>query len=94
MVGENSYFDSSDDLLKRLAELSDDMKEVQVFVPHGLFIKNVFVKNACCLMLATNQTVVIHYEELEALLNQGVLARMKIPIRLIPVDEHSNPLEG
>jgi hypothetical protein len=83
-------FRSSADLLKRLQEGSDDFDSVTIMVSNDMPMQNaegrVEVAADCCSMIHTcnGGSFLIHREELEALLNDGILQRMKIPIKLLP----------
>jgi len=82
-------FTSSEELLRRLQERSDDFEYVELLVTDDMVLRGPsnetsIAKNCCGLIrTCTGESLLIHREELQALLNDGVLQRMKIPIRLI-----------
>jgi len=83
-------FSSSKELLQRLQERSDDFEYVEMLVTDDMILRGPsnetrLAKNCCgFIRTCTGESLLIHREELQAILNDGVLQRMKIPIRLIP----------
>jgi hypothetical protein len=49
--------------------------------------ENRFAKNCCCVIkTCTGESIMIHRDEFQVLLNDGILQRLKIPISLLPVE--------
>lgn len=83
-------FTTSEQLLRRLQERSDDFEHITVMVVNDIPIKGPqgqgrLVKNCCALIkLCNGESLVIHRDEFEVLLNEGILQRLKIPLKLLP----------
>lgn len=87
---EDLHFATSEELLKWLQERSDDFDGVSIMVANDLLIsgphgEKLLAENCCAMIIKFNgESIMIHREELEALLNNGILQKMRIPISLIP----------
>lgn len=85
-------FSSSEALIRQLQERSDDFEGVTMMVANDLFMtgpegQRHLAKNCCCLIkTCTGESILIHREEFETLLNDGILQRLKIPISLVPFE--------
>ena len=89
---ETRRFPSSAEFLAFLRETSDDMKSVTIPVQPAIEIvgpqgdkkraKNV----GAVIELCSGKSVFLHREDAEMLLNDGVLARMKVPCVLSTLD--------
>jgi hypothetical protein len=83
-------FQTSAELLKRLQERSDDFESVQIMVENDMTVigpqgQQMKLNNCCSLIkTCTGESLTIHRDELQVLLNDGILQRLKIPIVLIP----------
>jgi transcriptional regulator of aromatic amino acid metabolism len=86
-------FGTSAELLKLLRERSDDFDRVEMMVVNDLLLtgpegQTKIAKNCCCTIRLCNGTrLLIHRDEFETLLNDGILQRLKIPISLTPLVE-------
>lgn len=83
--------------------MSDDMESVEIRVPAEILVvgpdgRRAQVKGSCGMIRLTDGSAkLIHREEMEVLLNEGILQRMKIPVRLVPLastDKPSSQEEG
>ena len=78
-----------DELLDYLREHSDDIERVDVVVAGQLSLTNgegsfVSVPGACCVVRGVaGNAFMLAREDLQDLLNAGVLQRLRIPVRLI-----------
>jgi len=78
-------------LLAFLKEKTDDVTEVQVMVVNDLPMRHhdgrAKLMENCCGVIKTcsGETIVIHRQDLAALLNDGVFSRMRIQVRLVPL---------
>lgn len=85
-------FSSFDDVIQRLRERSDDFERVSIMVANDLPLagpegQTALAKNCCSLIeTVSGEPVLIHREALEALLNDGILQRLKIPVSLVPFE--------
>jgi len=85
-------FSTSDQLLKRLQERSDDFEGVTIMVANDMPIsgpdkqRKLAIDCCCMIKLCNGGSLLIHRDELETLLNDGILQRMKIPISLLPLE--------
>lgn len=83
-------FPSSQDLIKRLQERSDDFESVSIMVTNDLPLSGpqgqmLLARDCCCIIKScSGESILIHREEFEKLLNDGILQRLKIPISLLP----------
>ncbi|MBA4032390.1 MAG: hypothetical protein C0478_16080 [Planctomyces sp.] len=83
-------FGSSSELLKRLQERADDLDQLSIMVVNDLPMvgpkgQGLLAKNSCgVLKTCSGESIVINRNDLEILLNDGILQRMKIPISLVP----------
>ena len=83
-------FSTSAELLKRLQERSDDFEGVTIMVTNDMPLtgpegQRRLAKDCCSIIkLCNGESLLIHREELETLLNDGVLQRLRIPISLLP----------
>lgn len=81
-------FESDQDLLDFLVEHADDIDEVVIPVQEGLEMRGpngerVAYPNAgAWIKLCTGGGATIHRETAERFINQGVLQRMEIPVKL------------
>ncbi len=88
---EQKRFSSVDALLRDLQERSDDMDSMTIQVANGIHTvgpqgERQFHPNAGgFIRLCDGSHIMIHREDAEALLNDGILQRMKIPCRLLPL---------
>lgn len=88
---DSKRFNTPEELLKHLKELSDDFEKVQIMVPDYSPIvdrdgNKILMKSQCCIItLCGGQRFTIHTEDIQMLLNDGLFTRMKIPIELTPV---------
>jgi hypothetical protein len=85
-------FPTSDELLKRLQEKSDDIDAVTIMVVNDMPLigpngETRLAKNCCCIIkTCTGESIMVHRDEFQTLLNDGILQRMKIPISLLPLE--------
>ena len=85
-------FSTSEDLLKRLQERSDDFESVKVMVVNDLPVagpqtQKRLLTNCCCIIkTCSGESIVMHREDFQILQNDGILQRLKIPISLIPLE--------
>lgn len=83
-------FPNSEALLRRLQEKSDNFDSVTIMVTNDLLMSKPGARGHrltnCCGVLKTcsGESIVIHRDDLEALLNDGILHRQRIPIKLLP----------
>lgn len=86
-------FPTSDELLRRLQEKSDDFDSVTLMVTNDLPIMGPNgeqrLMNNCCAIIKTcnGESIIVHRDEFQTLLNNGVLQRLKIPISLLPRED-------
>jgi predicted RNA-binding protein associated with RNAse of E/G family len=86
-------FATSEELIKRLKEQADDIDGLHIVVANHLPMVtpkgDMRLVNGCCSMikLCTGESILIHRDELQNLLNDGILSRMKVPISLAPLYE-------
>lgn len=85
---EDIRFDSSEALLRYLREKSDDVDRLTIAVPEGIQFsapngdKLIRRNAAAVLALCSGTQLVLHRDDLEKLLNDGLLNRMKIPVNV------------
>lgn len=86
-------FETAEQLVRELRERSDDIESITIAVPKEMLLsgprgQGQRVANICgSIRLCSGASQLIHREDLERLLNDGILARMKIPISLVPLSE-------
>ena len=87
----SEQFPTSAELLKRLQERSDDFESVTIMVVNDMSLtgppgtKPMLAKDCCGIIrTCTGESILIHREELQTLVNEGILQRLKIPITLLP----------
>jgi hypothetical protein len=86
-------FSTSEDLLRRLQEKSDDFESIKLMVTNDMPLmgpngEKRLAKDCCAIIKTCNgQSILIHRDEFEALLNDGILQRLKIPVSLIPRED-------
>lgn len=87
---ETTRFATAAELLRALQERSDDFERVTIAVPNELLLtgpqgQRQVAANVCgSVALCDGRTLLIHREDLELLLNDGILSRLKIPVSLAP----------
>lgn len=92
---EQARFPSTEALIREIQELSDDIESVTIQVANGILVvgpdgKSTLHRNAGALLkLSDGTSRLIHREDAEALLNDGILNRMRLPVRLLPL--HKDP---
>lgn len=86
---EVNKFGSTEALLKELKERSDDFEKAVLFHPggyitdrNGVQVMGPFPHYALVFTLASGQSKAIFGADVEAVLNDGILNRMRIPIEL------------
>lgn len=88
---EQERFPSVEALLRELQERSDDFESVTIQVANGIHIvgpegQKHFCRDAgAFIRMCDGSSRIIHREDMETLLNDGVLQRMKIPVVLLPL---------
>ncbi len=86
----SEQFPTSEQLLRRLQEKSDDFERVTLMVTNDLPLSGPSgekrMMKDCCAIIHTcdGQAFVVHREDFETLLNDGILQRLKVPISLLP----------
>lgn len=81
---------SAEELLKALRERSDDFDCVTIHVPADLVLRGPhgqkkLAKDVCGgIKMCNGETLLIHRDDMEVLLNDGILQRMKIRVVLSP----------
>lgn len=87
---ESERFASVDELLSMLRERSDDFTEIRIQVPKDILLRGprgeTKVAADCCgsIHLCSGKSLLIHRQDLEILVNDGLLQRLRIPVRLTP----------
>ena len=87
---EADRFPSVEELLKMLRERADDFERVTIQVPNELLLtgpegQHKIVQNICGeIKLCSGKTLLISREDMEVLLNSGILQRLNIQIFLSP----------
>lgn len=88
---EGYEFDSPEDLINWIREKTDDLQEVQIPLATNVGVvssngEQVLTKGAGAILLFINgRQSIIRIEDAEALINDGVLHRMGIKIKLRPM---------
>lgn len=100
---ENFGFKSTEDLIAYIKQRSDDIKEVTLSVANGLLMigpqgdQKYFRGAVGNVMHIGGDSFVISTEDAEALINDGILSRLRVPIRLLALHStgpSSNQVEG
>ena len=87
---EADRYPSAEELLKALLERADDFEQVTIQVPKELLLsgplgQRKIGQNICGgIKLCSGKTLFMHREDMEILLNNGILQRLKLPIVLSP----------
>lgn len=87
---ESERFASAEELLRMLRERADDFNEVRVQVPKDILMRGPngekTVASNCCgsLQLCNGGAILIHRDDLQMLINDGILHRLRIPVTLSP----------
>ena len=83
-------FASREEFMKQLREKADDFNSITIMVVNDLPLRGPqgelrMAKDGCALVkLVSGESLLIHRDDLQEILNDGILHRMKIPIRLLP----------
>ena len=89
-------FTSFEELLAYLREHSDDVDEVIIPVQEGVQLAGPageiwrVKEDAALLRMCDGSRLTIHRQMAEALLNDGILARVRIPVILVPPSSHES----
>jgi len=87
---ETDRYLTAEELLKALQERADDFDGVTIAVPEKMLLKGpqgrrIVVENVCgSISLCNGRKLLIHREDLEILLNNGIIQRLGIPISVSP----------
>jgi hypothetical protein len=87
---EADRYPSAEELLKALQERADDFEKLTIQVPNELLLtgprgQRKIAPNICGgIKMCSGKTLFIHREDMEILLNNGILQRLKIPVVLSP----------
>lgn len=88
---EQRKFPTTEALIREIQELSDDIESVTIPVAEGILVAGpdgkgtLMPKAGAMIRLSNGRSEVISREDAEALLNDGILQRMRLPIRLFPL---------
>lgn len=88
---EQKRFASVGALIREIQERSDDIESVTIQVANGIYVtgpegQRQFCRNAgAFIRLCNGSSLLIHRDDAEALLNDGILQRMKLPCKLLPL---------
>jgi len=88
---QNSYFDSSDELFEYFREHADDIESVIVPVQDGMMLsgpqgQHHYAKGCGAMVkLVDGTSRLIHRGEAENLINDGLLQRLRVKVKLLPL---------
>ena len=100
---ENFKFESTEAVVAYLKQRADDISTVSLSIAEGVLMRGpqgeeaFFNRAAGIVMHIGGDSFVISTDAMEWLLNDGLLNRLGVPIRLLPLhatDESSNPEAG
>lgn len=84
-------FQSPEEMMAFLSERSDDMNGISIYVPEAMpFVgpqgQQARISGvAAILRMADGSRHLIHFADLQMLLNDGLLNRMRVPIEVTPI---------
>ena len=88
---ENFEFESPEQMVDYIIQRADDFSEVTLSVASGLLLggpegQQAYLKGGVGLVMhVAGDSVVISAEAAEVLLNTGLLSRLRVPVRLLPL---------